>query len=173
MAALFAIAGLNITFADPLRFILQTDEGNCPEGFFGQNHRKMKNKKPWLPLLLIFILLNCFFIIGKKGLLKNSIDHEVLIGGNLVLFLATALSFFVYQRSLKATSPGASVRGMYGSFMIKFFTCLIAAFIYILMAKKNVNKPALIICMGLYIIYTVMEVSILQKLLKQKKQDKI
>ncbi len=133
----------------------------------------MKNKKPWLPLLLLFIVLSCFFITGKNWLLKNGVDHEVLIGGNLVLFLTTALSFLVYQRSLRSANPHASVRGMYGSFMVKFFLCLIAAFIYIIVAKKNLNKPALVICMGLYIVYTVIEVSVLQKLLKQNNKDKI
>jgi len=128
----------------------------------------MKNEKSWLPLILLFIFLNCFFIAGKNWLLKKGVDHEVLIVGNLVLFFATALSFFVYQRSLKSANPHASVRGMYGSFMIKFFVCLISAFIYIMVAKKNVNKPALIICMGLYIVYTVIEVYALQKLLKKK-----
>jgi uncharacterized membrane protein len=108
-------------------------------------------------------------MVGKNWLIKKGIDHEVLIGGNCVLFLATGLSFFVYLRSLKSASAGASVRGMYGSFMIKFFLCLIGAFIYIILAKKNLNKPALIICMGLYIVYTFLEVSALQKLLKRKK----
>jgi hypothetical protein len=130
----------------------------------------MKNKKPWFPLFFLFIILNCFFIAGKNWLLKKGIDNEVLIGGNLVLFFATALSFFVYQRSLGSANPHAAVRGMYGSFMIKFFVCLIAAFIYIIAAKKDLNKPALIICMGLYIVYTVIEVAVLQKLLKQKKK---
>ena len=175
MAAHLTIAGLYITFADPLRNILQTDKRNGPKGYFpqdsesGQNHPTMKNKRYWLPLLLLFIILNLFFISGKNWLLKKGADHEVLIVGNLVLFLATALSFFVYQRSLNSTNPQASVRGMYGSFMIKFFLCLIAAFIYMIAAKKNLNKPALVICMGLYIVYTVIEVSALQKLLKQKK----
>lgn len=129
----------------------------------------MKSRKYWIPFVLLFIILNGFFIVSQNWLAKKGVDHEVLIGGNLVLFLATALSFFVYQRSLKSVNSNASVRGMYGSFMIKFFVCLIAAFAYIIIAKKNVNKPALIICMGLYIVYTVIEVSALQKLLKQKK----
>ena len=48
----------------------------------------MKNKKSWFPLLILFIILNCFFIAAKNWLLKKGIDHEVLIAGNLVLFLA-------------------------------------------------------------------------------------
>jgi hypothetical protein len=173
MASYIAIAGLYLTFARPLRNFLQVDEGNIPEGSFGQNHPTMKSRKPWIPFILVFIILNGFFIAGKNWLIKKGVDQEVLIVGNLVLFLATLLSFLVYFRSLNAKSPSASVRGMYGSFLIKFFVCLIAAFVYILIAKKNVNKPALIICMGLYIVYTVIEVSALQKLLKQKNKEKI
>lgn len=129
----------------------------------------MKMNKPWLPLVFVFVILNIFFFAFHDWLVKKGVNNDVLIIGNLVLFAASALSFFVYLRSLKSTSAGSSVRGMYGSFMIKFFSCLVAAFAYIMIAKKDVNKPGLIICMGLYIVYTVIEVSSLQKLLKQKK----
>ena len=57
---------------------------------------KMKSRKPWIPFVLLFIILNCFFIAGKNWLVKKGVDHEVLIVGNLVLFLATLLSFLVY-----------------------------------------------------------------------------
>jgi hypothetical protein len=129
----------------------------------------MTNRKIFLPVLILFILLNGFFLAGKSLLDKYGIDQNVLIGGNLILFAATALSFYVSQRSLSAKNPNASVRSLYGSFMIKFFVIAIAAFAYIMAVKKNVNKPALLICMGLYIVYTIAEVSSLQKLLKQKK----
>jgi hypothetical protein len=129
----------------------------------------MTNRKIFLPVLILFILLNGFFLAGKSLLDKYGIDQNVLIGGNLILFAATALSFYVSQRSLSAKNPNASVRSLYGSFMIKFFVIAIAAFAYIMAVKKNVNKPALLICMGLYIVYTFAEVSSLQKLLKQKK----
>ena len=129
----------------------------------------MKNRKHWFPLLLLFIFLNTFFLLGKIFLNKQGADHLVLIGGNLVLFIATSLSFYISQRSLTSKNPNASVRSLYGSFMIKFFLIAIAAFIYIMVAKKNLNKPALFACMGLYLVYTFVEVSSLQKLLKQKK----
>lgn len=129
----------------------------------------MNNKKHWIPVVLLFILLNGFFIVGKNWLVNKGVDHEVLIVGNLILFVATILSFYIYQRSLNSPNPQASVRGMFGSFMVKFFLCLIAAFIYIMVEQKEVNKPAIIICLGLYIIYTIAEVSALQKLVKQKK----
>lgn len=58
---------------------------------------------------------------------------------------------------------------MYGSFLIKFFVIALAAVIYIMMARKNVNKPALMICAGLYVLYAGIETSALMKMAKLKK----
>ena len=100
---------------------------------------------------------------------KQGVDQSVLIIGNLLLFLATMGSVIISWRGVTSSNPQASVRSMYGSFIIKFFGIAIAAFVYIMMAKKNVNKPALITCAGLYIVYTFIEVSVLTKMLKKKK----
>jgi hypothetical protein len=97
------------------------------------------------------------------------INGGVVLGADVIIYFATAFSFWFSVRALKSPNPNASVRSLYGSFMIKFFVIIMAAFIYIMVEKKNVNKPALYISMGLYIIYTFLEVSSLQKLLKQKK----
>jgi hypothetical protein len=121
------------------------------------------------PMILIFILLNAFFIVGKEWLLKQNIDQDVLIVGNLLLFLVSLLTFLLTQRSLKSTNPHSFIRDMYGGFIIKFFVVALAAFVYIMVTKKNVNKPALFGCMGLYIIYTFFEVTSLLRILKQKK----
>lgn len=129
----------------------------------------MKINKPWLPLVALFVLLNIFFFAAHDWLTEKGANNDVLIIGNLILFVATLLSVVIYLRSLRSSGGSAAVRGMYGSFIVKFFTCLIAAFAYIMIEKENVNKPALIICLGLYVVYTVIEVSSLQKILKQGK----
>ncbi|MBL7741121.1 MAG: hypothetical protein JNK14_18000 [Chitinophagaceae bacterium] len=124
---------------------------------------------PLRPMILVFVLLNGFFVAGRAILEKWNVDQSVVIGGNLILFIVSLASFLLTKRSLAAPNPNAFVRAMYGSFMIKFFVCAAAAFAYIMSVKKNVNKQALFVCMGLYIVYTVLEVSSLLKLLKQKK----
>ena len=121
------------------------------------------------PLGLIFIFLTAFFIFGKSWLEKKGVDTDVLIIGNLVLFLVSLSAFLIANKALRSSNPQAFVRAMYSSFIIKFFVLAITAFVYIMVAKKNVNKPALITCAGLYIIYTVMETKALMKMLKQKK----
>jgi len=121
------------------------------------------------PMIILFIMLNAFFLAGRSWLEKKGIDTDVAIIGNMILFLVSMVSFLLTRRSLSSSNPHSFVRAMYGSFLIKFFVCAISAFVYIIMEKKNVNKPALFVCMGLYIIYTFIEVSALTKLLKQRK----
>jgi len=66
-------------------------------------------------------------------------------------------------------SPQAAVRAMYMSFMMKFFVLAIAAFVYIMVAKKNVNTSGLIVCAGLYILYTFFETRALMRMARQAK----
>lgn len=121
------------------------------------------------PMIIVFIVLNAFLITGKNWLLKAGIDQEVMIIGNLILFAVMAFSFFITRRSFDTANPNAFVRAIYGGFIVKFFVIAIAAFVYIMISKKNVNKPALFSCMGLYVLYTFLEVSSLLRLLKPGK----
>ena len=125
--------------------------------------------KGLLPVILLFIVLTAFFIVGKDMLTRWDVDQGVLLGGNAILFIITLISYALAQRGLNSTNSHAFVRSVYGSVMIKLFLCLIAAFIYISTNKGNLNKPALFTCMGLYLVYTFMEVSALMKLLRGKK----
>lgn len=125
--------------------------------------------QPIRPLILVFIVVSVFGIIGKDWLLKNGISQDLLIYGNLLLFGVTFGAYYINTRSLRSANPSAPVRGMYAGFMIKFFLIALAAFIYIMMAKKQVNKPGLIILAGLYIVYTALETKALMQLANAKK----
>ena len=119
-------------------------------------------------MALFFVLLNAIFIAGNNFLEDKGFDRDVLIIGNLLLFLITLLSLFMGKRGLNNPNPHAFVRSVYSSIMIKLFLCIIVALIYIAIYQKQLNKPALFTCMGLYLVYTFMEVSILMKMLKRK-----
>ena len=125
--------------------------------------------KGFMPVILIFIVLNGFFVSGKNMLQRWNVDRDVVIIGNALLFIITLISFLLAQRGLKNPNPHAFVRSVYMSVMLKLFVFIIAAFVYIAMYKSNLNKPALFVCMGLYLVYTFLEVSVLMKMLKQKK----
>jgi len=128
--------------------------------------------KPFLPIILLFVVLNGFFVAGKNMLQRWNADQDVLIFGNLLLFIITLISFLIARKGLQNVNPHAFVRSIYGGIMLKLFICIIAEFIYIASFGKNLNKPAFFACMGLYLVYTFIEVSILMKLLKGRSNAK-
>lgn len=125
--------------------------------------------QPLRPLLIVFAVTNGLFITGRSLLDKNGISQDVLIIGNLVIFAVTLLAFYITYKSFQSGKPQVFVRAMYSSFMLRFFLLAAAAFVYIMIARPNVNKPALIICAGLYIVYTAIETRGLIKMLREKK----
>lgn len=120
-------------------------------------------------MFIVFVLLNVLLVTGKNLLESWNVDTVVLATGNLLVFVIVLVSYFLLRKAIYSSNPQVFVRAMYGSFMIKFFVLAIGAFIYIQVAGKNVNKQALFINMGLYFVYTFIEISALMKLLKQKK----
>jgi hypothetical protein len=123
------------------------------------------------PVILLFIILNGFFLGGRNMLLRWGINQDVVIIGNLILFCITAFSFFVGLKGLNNPNPHAFVRSVYTGMMIKLFACVFAAFIYISANRDSISKPALFTCMGLYLVYTFLEVSLLTKLMKKKPNE--
>jgi hypothetical protein len=129
-----------------------------------------KNKRSTiLPIIIFFLLTNIFFITERSFLVRKGFDQEVLIIGNLIVFAVTLLSFWLNKRNISAANPNVFVRGVMLGTMLKLFVLAITAFIYIYLFRSQLNKPALITCIALYFIYTLIEVSILTKLLKEKK----
>ena len=124
--------------------------------------------KRFAPIAVIFIILNALFIVFRERLQGWNVDVDVLLIGNAILFTITFISFLLALRGLKNPNPNAFVRSVYGSMIIKLFAGMIAALVYIAIYQKDLNKPALFGCMGLYLLYTFTEVSVLTKLLRQK-----
>ena len=122
-----------------------------------------------MPVIALFVVLNGLFLTAKNLLEKYGFDRDVLIVGNVILFAVTLLSYWISVRNLKSEDPQKFVRGATLNTMLKLVICAMAAFIYIFTFRGQLNKPALFACIGLYFIYTMVEVSILTRLLKGKK----
>ena len=122
----------------------------------------------FLPGIMIFLVLNSGLLIMMNRLEDWGFDYTVLVFGNLMIFGISFLSYGMAVKGLTTKNNHAFFRWVYGSIMIKLFLLAGVAFIYIVMNKKEVNKPSLFFCMGLYVIYTFIEVSALMKVNKQK-----
>ena len=125
--------------------------------------------KKFRPVTLVFIIANALFITLGKRLAAYGINTDVVIIGNLVLFVATIVSFYLYYKALLNDRVAVFLRMIYSGMFVKMMICLFTAIIYISVAGKGTNKGAIFICMFLYFVYTFLEMSILMKLSKQLK----
>lgn len=129
------------------------------------NKQSLKN---FLPAIMVFLVLNPGFLFLMKKFENWGFDYSVLVFGNIIIFGISFMSYWMATKGLTTKNNHAFFRWVYGSVMLKLFLLAGVAFVYIMMSKKDVNKPALFFCMGLYIIYTFIEVSALMKVNKQK-----
>ena len=128
----------------------------------------LNNLRVFYPISILFILVGIIVLAFKTMLAGWNVDGNVLVLGNLFLFLVTYISFSIAERGLQNKNPHAFMRSIMGSIIFKMFLSIIAAFIYISIHKKELNKAAFFICMGLYLVYTFLEVSILTRLLRKQ-----
>lgn len=110
------------------------------------------------PLAIFFIMTNALLVIFRERLEIKGVDTGVVIIGNLILFIASGLSLWMYAKATRQQHGHKVVRNVYGGFMLKFFVLLVAAMIYFYFADE-INKPAIFICMGLYLVYNFVGVS--------------
>ena len=95
-------------------------------------------------------------------------DYAVLVFGNIIVFGISLLSYWMAVKGLTTKNNHAFFRWVYGSIMLKLFILAGVAFVYIMLNRNEVNKPGLFFCMGLYVIYTFIEVSGLMKVSNPK-----
>ena len=117
---------------------------------------------------IFFILVNAGAVLFRDKLESYGFDLILVIIGNLFLFFVSGFSFMLMVKGLAAKNNTTFLRMFYSSFIFKFILVAIAAFIYIMYANKEVNKPGIFLCLGLYLIYTVIEVSVLMKVSKER-----
>lgn len=129
-------------------------------------------KKEWSPLklmILAFVLLNFFLLLFKTAIAKAGFEIKVLLIANAILFLVGLYTLRNGLKSISNPNPHVFVRTFYAGFIIRLFACGIAAFIYIYANNGEVGKGSLFLCLFFYIIYSVIEVSSLQKALRNNK----
>jgi len=126
-----------------------------------------KQGKELVPLIILFILFNNFFLFGKDWLAKHSIDYLVLIIANSLFFVAGLLVYRMQKRAAKNTNPNVFVRAVLGGTMIKMAVCAIAVVVYVVAFRSPFNKWSVFAAMFLYLIYLVVEVKMATKLNKK------
>ena len=131
-----------------------------------------KSGRAFLPILVIFLAVNALLIAAPSLDFLWNMDRNVMLAGNLILFISTFISFQLYRKSLSNNNAHAFLRMIYGGMFAKMMICLVAAVAYIMAVKKDVSKGAVFGCMFLYFVYTFVEISIIMKLSRKEKYVK-
>ena len=135
----------------------------------------MENKvfsKSFWPIVAIFVIVALLALTSRNWLAEQwKMDYLVLSVGNLVLFLATAFSFYLYSRALRNKNVHLFLRMMYSRLLVKMVFCLAATLLYLFVAGKDVNKAGIIACFVLYMVYTYIEVKVLMRLSKNSPKN--
>jgi hypothetical protein len=146
---------------------------NCHDRPADKSHIKKemtnRNRKTYLPIVVVFIILNGLIIAGKTFLDSHGFDREFLMWANLFLFLISIGGFLLQRKGVASPNPQAFVRGVYASNLFKMFLTIIVVVVYVFLMRSKINKPALFTAMALYIVYTAVEVTALMKLARKKK----
>ena len=130
-----------------------------------------KNRTLFLPLVLVFLLLNSLIFTTKRWQEEWGFSQEVLLVGNLILFVVSVATLFFHTRGALHQNPNAFLRSVYSSLLVKMFGIVVAVLVYAVAADNNLNKPSLFFCMALYFVYTFVEVRLVMRLLKQKNHE--
>jgi hypothetical protein len=109
------------------------------------------------PILLLFFVVNLFGFLVQKGILHANIKINLLIVVNGMLLL---MYFFNLIRlsKLDKTNPNDMVRSVMIGTLLKMVVFVGGALAYATQVKQPVGMPTLLASMGLYLLYTWLEV---------------
>jgi hypothetical protein len=122
------------------------------------------NIKKLVPILSIFVIVNMLLLLGHENNWAVGLKHKFIMTVNLMLVCMSVFNF-VRIRKMEATNPHAMVRSVMAGTLLKMLVFAGAALAYASQKLGPVGIPTLLICMGLYLVYTWLEI---QWTLKQK-----
>jgi len=129
---------------------------------------KIPARKLYVPVMLVFIVVNGFLLAGNKLLQNMGINQPVAIIGNLILFIATMLSLFLYQRAMTHASTQGFLRNAYSGLLVKLVICLASVAVYAAVEKSNLNRQGIFACVLFYFIYSLIEMRSLMRWNKER-----
>ncbi len=125
-------------------------------------------KQLFIPLFIVFLIVNCFCLVFTSWLTEKKVDTMVVISANLLLFLIGVINGAMSLRAMKNPNPNVFVRSSMAGTFIKLLVMAAAVMIYSLTAGDKISVAAIIVSMGLYVIYSIIEVKASLKLNRKK-----
>ncbi|CAN5168420.1 hypothetical protein BH09BAC2_BH09BAC2_14530 [soil metagenome] len=119
-------------------------------------------------LAVVFLLISVLVFSFKNFLTDHGFNTTFVLIANIFLFIISVIAILIQYRGVTSANNQAFFRAVYSAMMIRMFLSAIAIVIYAVAVDGAVNKPALLTSMGLYLLYTAIEVKGLMKTLRKK-----
>lgn len=113
--------------------------------------------KHLLPVLFVFVIVNALLLSAHSLLVEQYIKYEFVMAVNLMLLM---MSLFNFNRIRKVDmkNPRAMVNSVMIGTILKMVVFAGAALFYATQKKAPVGMPTLLSSMGLYLVYTWLEI---------------
>jgi hypothetical protein len=122
----------------------------------------------FIPVISVFIVINLLLVFCRTFLASNGFNISFLWAANIILFLLSGFGFFIQNKGVNSANVNAFVRGLYSSLLLKMGVIIGALLVYILVIGGAVSQASLFTVMGIYLIYTSIEVVQLMKIARNK-----
>ncbi|MFW2475632.1 MAG: hypothetical protein ACN4EP_01875 [Sediminibacterium sp.] len=115
------------------------------------------------PLLLLFLGINALILVAKSRLEGMGMRYEVVTIANILLFLFTLISLLLQIKAASNANPNAIVRAVMAGMGIKLIGFAVAILVYLSIVGKDKSNTSVYASLGLYMIYTWVEVRLFLK----------
>lgn len=116
----------------------------------------------------MFVMITALLLVFERQLEAKNIHADVAIAANLLLFLIGIANVYLAAKNMQDSNPRAFVRGVMAGTLLKLVVVAAAVLIYLVLAGPNRNRGGVLVGMGLYVIYTFIEVKIALRLNPRK-----
>lgn len=121
---------------------------------------EQKDRKWMLPFFGIYLLITVVSFALASFFAEKNINIVVVLSANTLLLAFGLLNLAFQQKNINNPNSAAVIRGLMAGTFLKLMGLAAAALIYLVAAGKNRSVNAVFIGMGLYIVYTWMEVRV-------------
>jgi hypothetical protein len=111
-----------------------------------------------LLLTVVFLTVNALLSSLQATFQQYQIQTSVVLWGNLLLFVLSIGAALLHGVGMRSTDPYVFYRMVMLATMQKLFISAIVVVLYIVAVGKAKNAPGIYVGMGLYLIYTTIEV---------------
>lgn len=121
---------------------------------------EQKDRKWMLPFFGIYLLITAVSFALTSFFAEKNINIVVVLSANTLLLAFGLLNLAFQQKNINNPNSAAVIRGLMAGTFLKLMGLAAAALIYLVAAGKNRSVNAVFIGMGLYIVYTWLEVRV-------------